>query len=84
MAFDRAKSLHWGTVASLLGLIALSVAWEFSLAPLRPGGSWLALKVVPLLLPLIGILQARRLYDAMGVDADPAVFCRRHRARHQR
>ena len=57
MAIDRAKSLHWGTVASLLGLIALTLAWELTLAPLRPGGSWLALKVVPLLLPLIGIFK---------------------------
>jgi uncharacterized membrane protein len=30
------------------------------LAPLRPGGSWLVLKVVPLLLPLRGILAGRR------------------------
>jgi len=44
---------------SLIGLIALSVAWELWLAPLRPGGSWLVLKVVPLLLPLFGILHGR-------------------------
>jgi len=30
------------------------------LAPLRPGGSWLALKALPLLLPLMGILHGRR------------------------
>jgi uncharacterized membrane protein len=29
-------------------------------APLRPGGSWLVLKVLPLLLPLRGILAGRR------------------------
>jgi uncharacterized membrane protein len=51
------KISHWGAVASLLALIALCVAWELVLAPLRPGGSWLVLKVVPLLLPLIGILK---------------------------
>jgi uncharacterized membrane protein len=45
--------------ASLIGLIALSVAWELWLAPLRPGGSWLVLKVLPLLLPLFGILHGR-------------------------
>ena len=44
---------------SLIGLIALSVAWELWLAPLRPGGFWLVLKVVPLLLPLFGILHGR-------------------------
>jgi len=46
-------------VASLLGLIALSLAWELWLAPLRPGGSWLALKALPLCLPLAGLLKHR-------------------------
>ena len=45
--------------ASLIGLIFLSVAWELWLAPLRPGGSWLVLKVLPLLLPLFGILHGK-------------------------
>jgi uncharacterized membrane protein len=36
------------------------VAWELFLAPVRPGGSWLVLKVVPLLAPLRGILRGRR------------------------
>ncbi|MFA5520442.1 MAG: DUF2069 domain-containing protein [Castellaniella sp.] len=39
---------------SLVGLIVLGLAWEMWLAPLRPGGSLLALKVMPLLLPLRG------------------------------
>ncbi|HWS04504.1 MAG TPA: DUF2069 domain-containing protein [Burkholderiaceae bacterium] len=46
-------------VASLLALIALSLAWELWLAPLRPGGSWLALKALPLCLPLAGLLKHR-------------------------
>lgn len=46
-------------VASLLGLVALGLAWELFLAPLRPGGSWLALKVLPLCLPLPGLLKNR-------------------------
>jgi uncharacterized membrane protein len=46
-------------VASLLGLIALGLAWELWLAPLRPGGSWLVLKVLPLTLPLAGLLKNR-------------------------
>jgi len=46
-------------VASLVGLIALGLAWELWLAPLRPGGSWLALKVLPLCLPLAGLLKNR-------------------------
>jgi uncharacterized membrane protein len=47
-------------IASLLLLIALCLAWELWLAPLRPGGSWLALKALPLLAPLFGILHGRR------------------------
>lgn len=45
--------------ASLIALIFLGLAWELWLAPLRPGGSLLALKVLPLLLPLFGILRGR-------------------------
>lgn len=44
---------------SLIGLIGLCLAWELWLVPLRPGGSWLVLKVLPLLLPLFGILHGR-------------------------
>ncbi|VVE06927.1 membrane protein [Pandoraea nosoerga] len=44
-------------IASLLALTALSVAWELWLAPLRPGGSWLVLKALLLLLPLRGVLR---------------------------
>ena len=46
-------------VAGLLALIALCLAWELGLAPLRPGGSWWALKVLPLTLPLAGLLKNR-------------------------
>jgi uncharacterized membrane protein len=46
-------------VGSLLGLIILGLAWELWLAPIRPGGSWLALKVLPLCLPLAGLLKNR-------------------------
>lgn len=46
-------------VAALLGLIALSLSWELFLAPLRPGGSWLALKALPLCIPLAGFLKNR-------------------------
>lgn len=46
--------------ACLLLLIGLCVAWEMWLAPLRPGGSWLVLKAIPLLFPLRGILHGRR------------------------
>ena len=44
---------------SLIALIFLALAWELWLAPLRPGGSALALKVLPLLVPLFGILRGK-------------------------
>lgn len=53
------KSIHGLAVGSLLVLIAVSLAWELWLAPLRPGGSWLALKALPLCLPLAGILKGK-------------------------
>jgi uncharacterized membrane protein len=46
-------------VGSLLGLILLGLAWELWIAPIRPGGSWIALKVLPLCLPLAGLLKNR-------------------------
>jgi len=46
-------------VGSLLGLILLGLSWELWLAPIRPGGSWLALKVLPLCIPLAGLLKNR-------------------------
>jgi uncharacterized membrane protein len=51
------KTFYFGAVASMVALIALCIAWEMVLAPLRPGGSWLVLKVIPLLIPLRGILK---------------------------
>ena len=46
--------------ATLIALIALCLAWELWLAPLRPGGSYLALKALPLVVPLAGIFDGRR------------------------
>ncbi|MBV5286241.1 DUF2069 domain-containing protein [Methyloversatilis discipulorum] len=53
---------HWNLLASssLIALILLGLAWELWLAPLRPGGSWLVLKIVPLLGALFGILRGKR------------------------
>ncbi|MDP9902580.1 DUF2069 domain-containing protein [Variovorax ginsengisoli] len=50
---------RWLAVGSLVGLIVLGLAWEMWLAPLRPGGSWLALKVLPLVVPLAGLMKNR-------------------------
>ena len=46
-------------VGCMLALIALGLAWELWLAPVRSGGSLLALKVVPLCFPLAGLLRNR-------------------------
>ena len=47
-------------VISLVLLIAVCVAWESFLAPLRSGGSWMVLKALPLLAILPSILKGRR------------------------
>lgn len=54
------ETLQLGASISLIGLILLALAWETVLAPLKPGGSLLMLKAVPLLLPLFGILRGKR------------------------
>jgi len=54
------KILQAISIVSLIALIFLCLAWELWLAPLRPGGSFLVLKTLPLLLPLMGILKGRR------------------------
>ncbi|WP_024304356.1 DUF2069 domain-containing protein [Pseudogulbenkiania sp. MAI-1] len=53
------RFFHWGAIVSLIALILLSLGWELWLAPLRPGGSLLALKAVVLLAPLMGVLKGR-------------------------
>jgi uncharacterized membrane protein len=54
------RSLRALASVALMALIALCLVWELWLAPLRPGGSLLALKALPLVLPLGGILAGRR------------------------
>ncbi len=56
---------RWLAVASTLALIVLGLAWELWLAP--TGRGTLAVKVVPLLLPLPG-LWAMRLYTYRWVS----------------
>ncbi|MFC0133973.1 hypothetical protein CR105_10415 [Massilia eurypsychrophila] len=51
------KYFHLGAIISLVLLIAWLVAWEMWVAPLRPGGSILALKAVLLLIPLRGVIK---------------------------
>jgi uncharacterized membrane protein len=47
-------------IFSLIGLLMLCLCWETWLAPLRPGGSALSFKALPLLFPLFGILHGKR------------------------
>jgi len=54
-------------LTSLGGLIILGLAWEMWLAPIRPGGSLLALKVLPLCIPLGGFLK-NKLYTYRWVS----------------
>lgn len=55
------ETTRWVAVACTLALIVLGLAWELWLAPLRPGGTLWAAKVLPLCLPLPGLLR-RRMY----------------------
>lgn len=54
------RSLRLTAASSLILLIGLCLAWELWLAPLRPGGSLMALKAMPLLLAVRGIAEGRR------------------------
>ena len=44
--------------SGIVDLILLCVAWEWFISPLRPGGSWLILKALPLVLMLPGVWRA--------------------------
>ena len=50
---------RWLAVSSLVALVVLCVAWELYLAPIKPGGSLLALKALPLCVPIAGLLKNR-------------------------
>ena len=54
------RFLRLGSSASLIALILLCLVWEAVLAPLKPNGSLLILKTLPLLIPLFGILKGKR------------------------
>ena len=56
----RPAALRWTASAALVAMIVLCLAWELWLAPLRPGGSYLALKALPLVFPMNGIFQGKR------------------------
>lgn len=54
------RLLYHGAWITLIALIVLTLSWELWLAPLRPGGSWIVLKAVPLVFALSGLLYQRR------------------------
>jgi len=54
------RALRLAASSTLVAMMVLCLAWELWLAPLRPGGSYLALKALPLTLPLAGILSGKR------------------------
>jgi uncharacterized membrane protein len=47
-------------VACFVGLVILGLAWEMWLAPARPGGSMLVLKVIPLALAIPSLIRGNR------------------------
>jgi len=46
-------------VAAFVDLFILCVAWEWFISPLRPGGSWLILKGIPLLFAIPGMWKGK-------------------------
>ena len=61
---DRLDTIRVAAWVSLFMLIMLCVLWELQFAPIRPGGSLLAYKALPLVAPLYGIVRGwRRTYQ---------------------
>jgi uncharacterized membrane protein len=59
LSIDSVNFTRWLAVGATLGLITLGLLWELVVAPIRPGGSTLALKVLPLCIPIAGLLKKR-------------------------
>ena len=51
---------HRRVIALIVALTVLELLWELVLAPLRPGGSWLALKALPLAMTWPGLARGSR------------------------
>ena len=45
--------------AAFIDLFILCIAWEWFISPLRPGGSWLILKSIPVLFAIPGLWQGK-------------------------
>jgi len=59
-AVTESRALYLLSAGCLVALIVLCAAWELRLAPVRPGGSWLAIKALVLAWPLPGVLRKNR------------------------
>jgi uncharacterized membrane protein len=57
---NQKNALRYGVVACFIGMVVLGLLWEIWLAPLRPGGTLLALKVLPLVLAIPALMRASR------------------------
>lgn len=58
---DAAAARAWQRrAAAVLAVLAvLELAWEWKLAPLRPGGSWLVLKALPVAWSALAVARHR-------------------------
>ena len=54
------------TLVFWIALIILTILWEGWLAPIAPAGLWLAIKSLPLLIPLFGMLHEKRIYFSIA------------------
>ncbi len=54
------RALNLASSVLLVALIVLCILWEGWLAPLRPEGSWMVLKALPLMAALFGVFKGRR------------------------
>ena len=52
--------LFYISAISLIGLIMLNLVWEIFFNPWSPTGSWMVMKSIILLIPLVGILKKNR------------------------
>jgi uncharacterized membrane protein len=57
---NNKNGLRYCVVACFAAMVILGILWEIWLAPLRPGGTLLALKVIPLALAIPALLRASR------------------------
>jgi uncharacterized membrane protein len=64
---SKRRLLSTTCVVACICLALLCVLWEIRLAPLKPGGSWLALKALPICLLLPGLIK-RRLYSYQALS----------------